>query len=298
VKGLRIGVSLPQFSADPRAFMDGVERARDVGLDSVWLFDHLWPLSGGKDRPVLEAWSALGWLAATTTDIEIGTLVTRSSLRSPALLGKMAATVGAMAPGRTIVAIGSGDALSKPENDAFGVPYYAGERRVQQLVSTVRAVRSYLTQDVVTLEDDFVSLEDLPASPNAEPPPRLWIGGRGEDLLQCAGEVADGWNAWGGTPETFARDAGAVVRAAGERAVELSWGGQMILAVSDDAARRRLGERDPRHFIVGGPEEVTRRLRDIVEAGARHLVVAFPNASDPEPYELLGRVVRPVLVGA
>ncbi|HEY7874314.1 MAG TPA: LLM class flavin-dependent oxidoreductase, partial [Actinomycetota bacterium] len=79
MKGLRIGVSLPQFTSDAAAFVAGVERARAVGLHSIWLYDHLWPLSGGKDRPVLEAWSALAWLAASTDDVEIGTLVTRSS---------------------------------------------------------------------------------------------------------------------------------------------------------------------------------------------------------------------------
>jgi alkanesulfonate monooxygenase SsuD/methylene tetrahydromethanopterin reductase-like flavin-dependent oxidoreductase (luciferase family) len=203
-----------------------------------------------------------------------------------------------MAPGRVIVALGSGDLMSKAENDAFGIPYHSGEERVGQLTSTVRALRDYLHQSSVTLHDEFAGLSDLPTSPRPGPPPRVWIGGRGEDLLRFAGEVADGWNAWGGTAETFARDAGAVVRAAGDRPIELSWGGQMILAESADAARRILGERDPRHFIVGGPDEVTEQLSAIVEAGARHLIVAFPNASDPEPYELLGSRVRASLVGS
>jgi alkanesulfonate monooxygenase SsuD/methylene tetrahydromethanopterin reductase-like flavin-dependent oxidoreductase (luciferase family) len=298
VKGLRIGVSLPQFTADPDSFVDGVARARDAGLDSMWLFDHLWPLSGGKDRPVLEAWSALSWLAASTAGVEIGTLVTRSSLRRPAVLGKMAATVGAIAPGRSIVAIGSGDAMSKPENDAFGIPYYADEERVGQLASTVRVVREYLTAPTVDVDDDFVSISGLPASPRPAPPPRVWIGGRGEDLLRFAGESADGWNAWGGTPETFARDAGAVVRAGGDRAIELSWGGQMIVAGTTAAAERLLGDRNPAHFVVGDPDAVTARLLQFAEAGARHLIVALPNASDPEPYELLGRHVAPALRAA
>jgi alkanesulfonate monooxygenase SsuD/methylene tetrahydromethanopterin reductase-like flavin-dependent oxidoreductase (luciferase family) len=165
-------------------------------------------------------------------------------------------------------------------------------------MSTVSAVRDYVIGSEVSFHDDFASLSELPTSPRPDPAPRLWIGGRGEDLLRFAGEVADGWNAWGGTAETFARDAGAVVRAAGDRAIELSWGGQMILAETDAAARRRLGDRDPRDFIVGGPEEATRRLLEVVEAGARHLIVAFPNAGDPEPYELLGGAVLPALMGA
>jgi alkanesulfonate monooxygenase SsuD/methylene tetrahydromethanopterin reductase-like flavin-dependent oxidoreductase (luciferase family) len=296
VRGIRLGVSLPQFTNDPSVFVDGIERARAAGLDSIWVFDHLWPLSGGKERPVLEAWSALAYAASASEEIEIGTLVTRSSLRHPALLARMAATLSAIAPGRAIVAIGSGDVMSKPENDAFGIPYYAGHDRVRQLTSTVRTVRDYLHQSRVTLHDDFVALSDLPVGPRPEPAPRVWIGGRGEEILRFAGEVADGWNAWGGTPEAFARDAGAVAATAGERPIELSWGGQMILADSDAEARRRLGARDRRHFVVGGPEEVTEQLRALAEAGARHLIVAFPNASDPEPYELLGRAVRPALV--
>jgi alkanesulfonate monooxygenase SsuD/methylene tetrahydromethanopterin reductase-like flavin-dependent oxidoreductase (luciferase family) len=296
VKGIRIGVSLPQFTADPDAFVSGIERARRAGLDSVWVFDHLWPLSGGKERPVVEAWTALSYLAAASAEIEIGTLVTRSSLRHPALLAKMAATVGAIAPGRSIVAIGSGDLMSKPENDAFGIPYYGGPDRVSQLISAVRTVRAYLTGPAVTLHDDFVGLSDLPASPRPSPPPRVWVGGRGEDLLRFAGEAADGWNAWGGTAETFARDAGTVAEAAGDRAVELTWGGQVILGADEAAARRALGDRDPRRFLVGGPEEVAGRLRAIADAGARHLIVTFPNAADPEPYELLGGIVRPALV--
>jgi alkanesulfonate monooxygenase SsuD/methylene tetrahydromethanopterin reductase-like flavin-dependent oxidoreductase (luciferase family) len=292
---VRIGVSLPQFTSDPAVFRDGVERAVKAGLDSIWVFDHLWPLSGGKTRAVLEGWTSLAWAAAATEGIEIGTLVTRSSLRHPAVLAKMAATVSAIAPGRTIVAIGSGDRASKPENDAYGIPYYAGERRLAQLRSTVAAVKGYTTHPSVSLHDEFASISDLPSSPRSDPPPRIWIGGRDEDLLRWAGETADGWNGWGATPERFAQDAGTVAEAAGERPVELSWGGQAIVARSDAAAAEQLGDRNPSAFVVGGPETVAARLAQFVDAGARHLVLALPNASDPEGFALLGGEIRAAL---
>jgi alkanesulfonate monooxygenase SsuD/methylene tetrahydromethanopterin reductase-like flavin-dependent oxidoreductase (luciferase family) len=292
---VRIGVSLPQFTSDPAVFASGLERAQRAGLDSAWVFDHLWPLGGGKERPVLEGWTSLAWAAAASSEIEIGTLVTRSSLRHPALLGKMAAAVAAIAPGRLVVGIGSGDRLSKPENDAFGIPYYSGGRRIAQLISTVRAVKDYVTHDGLTRHDDFAAIADLPTSPRPQPPPRIWVGGRGEELLEFAGGIADGWNGWGGTPERFAQDAGTVAGAAGDRPIELSWGGQMILARTDAAAAELLGDRNPDEFIVGGPATAAERLAAFVEAGARHLIVAFPNASDPEPYELLGGEVAPAL---
>lgn len=262
----------------------------DADLDSMWVFDHLWPLSGGKERPVFEGWTSLAWAAAASEHIEVGTLVTRSSLRRPALLGKMAATVATFAPGRTVIAIGSGDKLSKPENDAFGIPYHGGGARVAQLASTVRVVKSFVTTSGVTLHDDYVSIEALPTSPRPAQPPRIWIGGRDEDLLRLAGEVADGWNGWGGTPERFAQDAGVVADAAGDRAIELSWGGQAILGPTDRAAAERLGDRNPKAFLVGAPATVADRLAAFVEAGVRHVVFALPNASEPEAYELVAEV--------
>jgi alkanesulfonate monooxygenase SsuD/methylene tetrahydromethanopterin reductase-like flavin-dependent oxidoreductase (luciferase family) len=292
---VRLGVSLPQFTSDPKVLSAGVERAVSAGLDSIWVFDHLWPLSGGKTRPVFEGWSSLAWAAAATDEVEVGTLVTRSSLRHPALLAKMAATVATIAPGRAIIAIGSGDHLSKPENDAFGLPYYAGERRIAQLASTVETLKSFATHATVTRRDDFVELDDLHTSPRPEVPPRVWIGGRDDDLLRFAGATADGWNGWGGTPERFAQDAGVVAGAAGERPIELSWGGQVILGSSDAAARGALGDRNPKAFLTGSPATVTERLAEFVEAGARHIVIAFPNAADPESFELLGREVKPAL---
>jgi alkanesulfonate monooxygenase SsuD/methylene tetrahydromethanopterin reductase-like flavin-dependent oxidoreductase (luciferase family) len=294
VKELMVGVSLPQFTSDPEVLLDGVRRAEAAGLDSVWLFDHLWPL-GRKDRPILECWSCLAWLAATTERLQIGTLVTRSSLRHPALVAKMAATVGEIAPERVIVGIGSGDAASRGENEAFGIPYYRGDERIDQLVSTVKVLRRYLHEPLVSHHDDFAAIEDLPTSPRPQPPPRIWVGGRSEQVLEVAGKDADGWNGWGGTPETFAADAQLVLDYSGGRPLELSWGGQVILGTSDADAQTRLADRDPKYFIVGAPETVASRLQAFVDAGARHLVIAFPEAAAPGVYETFAERVVPLL---
>lgn len=290
-----VGVTLPQFTDDAGRFFDGVRRAEDAGLDSVWVFDHLWPLSGDKQRPILEAWTALAAVAARTERMSIGTLVTRSSLRHPALLAKMAATVGAIAEGRLIVAIGSGDRLNRVENESFGIPFLERDRRVPQLASTVELVRRYLTQEEVAQRDDFVAVDGLPASPRSSSRPAVWVGGLADEVLEIAARKADGWNAWGSTPQQFARDAATVAGLAGDRAVELSWAGQVILGSSDEDAREQLGSRDPKHYLVGAPVTVAERLRAYVDAGARHLIVAFPAAGDPGSYERLASEVVPQL---
>lgn len=298
MKELLVGVSLPQFTDDPLKLLDGVQRAEAAGLDSVWLFDHLWPLSGSRDRPIFECWSTLAWLAASTESIRIGTLVTRSSLRHPVLLAKMAATVGAIAPGRVTVGIGSGDEASRAENEAFGIRYYPGDERIDQLVSTVKVVRSYLNEATVSHRDRFATVDALPASPRPAPPPRIWVGGRSEQVLEVAGSHADGWNGWGGTPEVFAADAQLALDYAGDRPMELSWAGQVVFGVTADDARDKLGARDPRHYIVGAPGAVTERLQAFVDAGARHLIIGFHDAGTPGAYETLAEAVAPQLTAS
>lgn len=292
---LLLGATLPQFTDDPDRFVDAARRAERLGLDSIWVFDHLWPLSGGKERPIIECWTALGWLASETSTIRIGTLVTRSSLRHPALVAKMAATVGEIAPGRVTVTIGSGDELSRAENEAFGIPYFAEDDRVGQLVSSVRCVHHCLHEDSVTMNDAYVSLSEFPPSPKPAPTPQLWVGGRSDDVLEVAGAIGDGWNAWGGGPERFAQDAASIVSYAESRPVELSWGGLVMLAPDDAAAAEKMGDRDPKGWIVGGPATVAARLQGFIDAGARHIIVTLPDPWRDGMYELLAEEVRPRL---
>ncbi|MPZ71031.1 MAG: LLM class flavin-dependent oxidoreductase [Actinobacteria bacterium] len=291
---VKLGVTLPQFTDDPAEVVDGARRARDAGLDSVFVFDHLWPLTGGKERPIFESWTTLTHIAAIIDDIDIGTLVTRSSLRHPAVLAKMAATVAAIAPGRLIVAIGSGDEMSRPENEAYGIPYYGGDDRAPQMISTADAVHRFVTTESVSMSDDYVELDDLPASPAVEPP-KVWLAGRSRPVLEAAGRVGDGWNGWAGTPERFAHEAAIVKAAAAGRDIQLTWGGLVIMADTDDAAQKKLGKRDPKEYVVGGPDTVARALGRFIEAGATHLVVTFTDAAEPSNYLRLGSDVRRLL---
>ena len=246
-----IGTTLPQFTDDPQRFKDGVRRAEDAGLDSIWVFDHLWPLSGSKERPILEAWTSLAWAAEKTEHIRVGTLVTRSSLRNPHLLAHMARTVSEIAGERLIVGVGSGDQKSRAENEAFGLPYWEGDERIEQFDDTVALLREHLPSGA-----------------------RLWVAGRSDDALSIAAKFADGWNGWGGTPESFARDAATVASLAEGRPVEPTWGGVMR---------------------ESGAKALTKTLSGFAAAGARHLVCTFSEAWRPGLYEELGAEVKPLV---
>jgi alkanesulfonate monooxygenase SsuD/methylene tetrahydromethanopterin reductase-like flavin-dependent oxidoreductase (luciferase family) len=290
---IKVGVTLPQFTEQPQRFLDGALAAEELGYDSVWVFDHLWPLSGGRDRPILESWTSLSHLSSLTERIAIGTLVTRSSLRHPVLLAKMVATVGEFAPGRLICALGSGDILSADENTAFGIPYFEGDDRLNQLASAMEVVTEYTSEEIVGHSDGFAHIDHLVTSPRPDLAPAIWIGGWSRRLLHLAGEGADGWNGWGTDVDRFARAARRVTQASGNRAVEISWAGQVMLSADDEAARRKLKGRDPASFLVGGPDSVAAQLERFVRAGANHLVVAFPHAGSDGSYELFADAVLP-----
>jgi len=290
----KLGVTLPQFTSDPEAFKRAAIEAEAAGLDSVWVFDHLWPLSGGKERPILEAWTALGWLAAATSHLTIGTLVTRSSLRHPALVAKMAATLANIAPGRLIVGIGSGDELSRAENEAFGARYYSSDDRMDQLREAVEVITNYLQQPEVTASGDFVAIDDLPVSPRPPVPPPVWVAGRSDDALEIAALLGDGWNGWGGTPDRFAADAATVTEMANGRALDLTWGGLAVVAPSDEAARDLLVERAVRADIAGGPATVATALNGFADTGATHLILTRARGA-PGALRILGEDVKPRL---
>lgn len=292
---IKLGVTLPQFTSDRERLVDSAQAAEELGLDSMWVFDHLWPLGGPKTRPIYESWTTLAYLAVKTHRIQIGTLVSRSTLREPALLAKMAATLEAIAPGRLVIAIGSGDELSRAENEAFGIPYVGGEDRVPQLMAALECVRECLDRPVADVETPYHRIERLPTSPRPVAPPPIWAGGRSSEILAAAGAACSGWNAWAASPEEFEREGRVVRAAAGDRAVELSWGGQVIVAEDDAGARAVLGDRPAGEFIMGAPETVAGRLRALVEAGAEHLIAAFPTAG-PASYGSLAGPVRKLLI--
>jgi alkanesulfonate monooxygenase SsuD/methylene tetrahydromethanopterin reductase-like flavin-dependent oxidoreductase (luciferase family) len=279
---VKIGVTLPVFTDDAKLFTDGARRARDAGLDSVWVFDHLWPLSGSKQRPILESYAALAYLAEVIPDVTIGTLVTRASLRHPLVLAKMVATVATIAPGRLIVAIGSGDALSRPENEAFGFGYPGRKARVEGLERAVIAVREHLRGKGM-----------LPSGPQPTIRPPVWVAGRSAAVRDIAGRSGDGWNCWGASPEEFATEAALVRAAAAGRRLEPTWGGLAVIASTEAEARAKLGKRDPSQYLTGGVETLGTRLGELASAGCSHAIVTFPDAGSPGAYEMLGRARPP-----
>jgi alkanesulfonate monooxygenase SsuD/methylene tetrahydromethanopterin reductase-like flavin-dependent oxidoreductase (luciferase family) len=276
-----LGVTLPQFSERPGPAVEACLDARGLGFGGVFVFDHLWPL-GQPSRPALEGWTLLAALAAEVGrrpgGFRVGTLVTRAGLRAPAMVARMAATVGQVAGAGVIVGVGRGDLANRAENLAYGLAFGDAAERARVLEATVAALRGPLA---------------------GTPQPDVWVGGTGPEALALSGRLADAWNGWARTPEELAAGL-AAVRAEAERAgrdpatVAATWGGQVLVAPDRREAADRLArwvaDRPPAEaarVVAGDPATVLARLRALGDAGAAWCVLAPVGGPGAEARALL-----------
>jgi alkanesulfonate monooxygenase SsuD/methylene tetrahydromethanopterin reductase-like flavin-dependent oxidoreductase (luciferase family) len=263
--GVRIGLTLPQFQRDPEVVVAVAQAADAAGVDGVFVYDHVFRIGrdGGR-RPALEMSAVLGMVAAETERVAVGTLVARATLRPVATLVSILDTAQRVLGGRLVAGIGSGDAESRPEHDAYGIRFPPLAERVARLEEAVVAARG----------------RGYP----------VWVGGQHPHVLDVAGRTADGWNRWGGEPEDLVAELAQVRLAAesvGRTPPVATWGGLVVLAPTDAAATARAEalQAGP-HVLVGSPARVAERLAPRVEAGARWLVLGPLDAADPAGAEL------------
>jgi alkanesulfonate monooxygenase SsuD/methylene tetrahydromethanopterin reductase-like flavin-dependent oxidoreductase (luciferase family) len=233
---VRLGVTLPQFSEDPEPALAAARRAEAVGLDGVFVFDHLWPLHR-PDRPALHCFSLLGALAAETERVTLGSFMARVSVLPDAVLVHTLVSLHRMLEGRFIAGLGTGDRFNKDENVAYGLGYPPADERARHAVDCCRRLR--------------------------EAGVRTWVGGLSARVRTLAAAEADGWNGWGVSVSAFTELAAAV------DGVEKTWGGQVLVGRTDAHAAEKLERHGSRPNLVHGTvDDLRRHLQALSDADA------------------------------
>lgn len=195
---LRFGIQTGQQNLSWPDLLKLWVAADDWGYDSLWLFDHFYPIFSDPDGPCHEGWTALSALAHATRRARVGHLVTSNSYRNPCLLAKMAVTLDHIASGRANLGLGAG--WFEPEHKSFGIEFKSVGARLAALDEACRILKGMWRGEKVTHKGTHYRTQDALAVPGpvqAGGPP-LMIGGSGRNvLLRIVAEHADMWNYFG-----------------------------------------------------------------------------------------------------
>jgi F420-dependent oxidoreductase-like protein len=267
--------------------------AEESGFESVWVMDHFWQLPplGGPDQPILEGYTLLGALAARTTRVRLGTLVTGVTYRNPALLAKQVTTLDVVSRGRAVLGIGA--AWYEEEHDGLGFDFPPVRERMDRLEEAVQICRAMFTEDAPSFAGTYYRIDGAKNIPRPIQPggPPILVGGSGEKrTLRIVAKHADMCNIHG-SPATIRRRLDILGKHCEEvgrdpAAITTSRRGSLILAETTDEAERvsklirdAAGPEFDEQFTVGTEDQVLEAVAELIDAGLDLLIFDMAYAS-------------------
>jgi alkanesulfonate monooxygenase SsuD/methylene tetrahydromethanopterin reductase-like flavin-dependent oxidoreductase (luciferase family) len=272
---------LPVSAGSWAPLLELARHTEDVGGDSVWVPDHVYPLRPGLG--MFEAWTVMTAVAASTERVEVGAQVLCQSFRNPALLAKMAATLDHVADGRLRMVLGAG--WFEAEYQAFGWEFPPPGVRVDQLRDAVRILKGLLNEDGPFSYEGrrYRVREAVNLPPPVRRPMPIEVGGTGDRMLRLIAQEADGWSIPWPSPGVEERVAflAQACQEAGRDIADLRLSCTIFCAVGEDDAAS-----DPRyamfrgeHGLVGSVDHAVQRAGELMALGIRDFAVALPGGS-------------------
>ncbi len=307
-----LGLQIPNFTfpgvPNERLFERVVTlatAAEKAGFDSVFLMDHLYQIQGVGPRtdPMLEGYTALAGIAARTTKVRLGTLVTGVTYRNPAFLAKVVTTLDIVSAGRAIFGIGA--AWNDDEHRGYGYEFPPVRERLDRLEEALQICRAMFTKEAPSFEGRYYQMHEALNFPRPVQPggPPILIGGGGERrTLKLVAQYADMCNFFGDVQtvrhkvdvleqhcQAVGRDPNTIVK------TRL---GSLIIRDTEADAQRALEKRlevpgvNPewvqRGYLVGSPDRVAEEAQKLLDAGLDGLIFNMPYAEDAHAIELAG----------
>jgi F420-dependent oxidoreductase-like protein len=297
IGAMRIGLQIPNFTLGVpdnqlfEAVVDQAVAAEDSGFESLWVMDHFYQLPplGGPTAPMLESYTLLGGLAARTSRIKLGTMVTGVTYRNPALLAKIVTTLDVISAGRAMLGIGA--AWYDVEHEGLGVEFPPVGERMDRLEEAVQICRLMFRDEVATFEGRYYSVHDARNLPRPVQPggPPILIGGGGEKrTLALVAKYADYCNFVGDV--TTVRHKIGVLRehceAAGRDPASITVSRLSTLVITDSVEETKatvdllnsIEGMSLEGFNVGTADEIVTQVEELRAAGVDYFIFNMPTS--------------------
>jgi probable F420-dependent oxidoreductase len=193
---MKVGVNLLNFGpgVSPESLARWTERVEGLGYHLVMISDHVAmtpDVTARYPAPFYDPFTTLGWLAAQTRRVELGTTVVILPYRHPLLTARLGANLDRLCGGRFILGVGAG--WARREFQALGLAF---ERRGAMSNEYLDVIRRCWTEDVVSHHGRFVSFDDVATAPRPvrSPHPPIWVGGASDGALTRAVRFGDAWH--------------------------------------------------------------------------------------------------------
>jgi F420-dependent oxidoreductase-like protein len=258
--------------------------AEDVGYSSIWVMDHLFqiPQVGAAQMEMLEAYTALGFIAANTRSASLGTMVTGVTYRNPGFLCKQVSTLDVLSGGRAVLGIGA--AWYEREHRGLGIPFPPLKERFERLEETLQICKQMWSREDGPFEGKHYQLRETLNSPQSiqKPHPPILIGGGGEKkTLKLVAKYANACNVRADSVE-FVKGKFEVIRrhceAIGRDPGEIERTVLMRLDVGEEGEKAG---------------EVVEQLGRLAEAGVQAVHGYLVGVAKMKPLEVIGREVYP-----
>lgn len=309
---MQFGGTLPQIKRSWQEARAVAEELDALGFHSAWVCDHVYGVPA-PNLPIFEAWTELAAVAAVTSRIELGTLVTPPFFRNPAILAKQIATLDHISGGRAIVGLGAG--WFEAEFRGTGSPFPALGERMKALEETAILLRRLFCEERVTFQGRHFSVSEAWCEPKPLRRTPILIGGAGEKvLLRIAAQHADIWN----NLAVFQAQLPAKIEALRRRCddvkrdiAEIRISQQCVVVIEEDETRAKeslekakkiygghMGGALEEHGIWGTPERVIDCIERHRKLGCGLLVIEFFGRDTRVPARLFAERVLPAFSGA
>jgi F420-dependent oxidoreductase-like protein len=281
------------------------------GLEAMFRSDHYESVMGMRERGSLDAWATLAALAARTSRIRLGTLVSPATFRHPSVVAKSVATVDQISGGRVELGLGAG--WHEGEHRAYGFEFPPTPTRMERLAEQLEIVTRSWTEDAFSFSGRHYQLQDLRALPKPvqRPRPTLLVGGAAgprslalaaryadeyntvgvplEELPERHGRLLEAWRAAGRDPAT-ARLSLMTTCVVGRDRAEVTERVGRVLAVtgSSDSVAEVIDERP--NWLLGTVDEVAERLKELEGAGVGRVMCQHLDHADTDMVAVLGEV--------